>query len=161
MDLIEPVPGLVPVGRLDADSRGLLVLTTDGDLAHAVSHPRHGVTKRYLATLDRAISAEQLEQLTAGVDLEDGPARAIAARPSGSDSVVEVVMAEGRKREVRRLFAAIGYEVRDLVRVAVGPLELGALAEGEARPLRPAELSSLRVAAGLASPVHAAARRPR
>jgi 23S rRNA pseudouridine2605 synthase len=161
MDLIEPVPGLVPVGRLDADSRGLLVLTTDGDLAHAVSHPRHGVTKRYLATLDRAISAEQLEQLTAGVDLEDGPARAIAARPSGSDSIVEVVMAEGRKREVRRLFAAIGYEVRDLVRVAVGPLELGALAEGEARPLRPAELSSLRVAAGLAAPVRTAARRPR
>jgi 23S rRNA pseudouridine2605 synthase len=161
MDLIEPVPGLVPVGRLDADSRGLLVLTTDGDLAHAVSHPRHGVTKRYLATLDRAISAERLEQLTAGVDLEDGPARAIAARPSGSDSVVEVVMAEGRKRELRRLFAAIGYEVRDLVRVAVGPLELGALAEGEARPLRPAELSSLRVAAGLAAPVHTAARRPR
>lgn len=164
MDLIEPVPGLVPVGRLDADSRGLLVLTTDGDLAHAVSHPRHGVTKRYLATLDRAISAEQLEQLTAGVDLEDGPARAIAARPSGSDSaveVVEVVMAEGRKREVRRLFAAIGYEVRDLVRVAVGPLELGALAEGEARTLRPAELSSLRVAAGLAAPVRTTARRPR
>lgn len=161
MDLIEPVPGLVPVGRLDADSRGLLVLTTDGDLAHAVSHPRHGVTKRYLATLDHAISAEHLEQLTAGVDLEDGPARAIAARPSGSDSVVEVVMAEGRKREVRRLFAAIGYEVRDLVRVAVGPLELGALAEGDARALRPAELSSLRVAAGLAAPVRTAARRPR
>lgn len=159
MDLIEPVPGLVPVGRLDADSRGLLVLTTDGDLAHAVSHPRHGVTKRYLATLDRTISAEQLEQLTAGVELEDGPARAVAARPAGSDSVVEVVMAEGRKREVRRLFAAIGYEVRDLVRVAVGPLELGALAEGEARALRPAELSSLRVAAGLAGPVRAAARR--
>jgi 23S rRNA pseudouridine2605 synthase len=161
MDLIEPVPGLVPVGRLDADSRGLLVLTTDGDLAHAVSHPRHGVTKRYLATLDRAISADRLEQLTAGVDLEDGPARAIAARPSDSESVVEVVMAEGRKREVRRLFAAIGYEVRDLVRVAVGPLELGALAEGEARTLRPAELSSLRVAAGLTAPVRTAARRPR
>jgi 23S rRNA pseudouridine2605 synthase len=161
MDLIEPVPGLVPVGRLDADSRGLLVLTTDGDLAHAVSHPRHGVTKRYLATLDRAISAEQLEQLTAGVDLEDGVARAIAARPSGSDSVVEVVMAEGRKREVRRLFAAIGYEVRDLVRVAVGPLELGALPEGEARALRPAELSSLRAAAGLAAPAPGAARRQR
>jgi 23S rRNA pseudouridine2605 synthase len=161
MDLIEPVPGLVPVGRLDADSRGLLVLTTDGDLAHAVSHPRHGVTKRYLATLDRAISANELEQLTAGVDLEDGPARALAARPSGSDSVVEVVMTEGRKREVRRLFAAIGYEVRDLVRVAVGPLELGALADGEARTLGPAELSSLRVAAGLAAPVRTAARRPR
>jgi 23S rRNA pseudouridine2605 synthase len=153
MDLIEPVPGLVPVGRLDADSRGLLVLTTDGDLAHAVSHPRHGVTKRYLATLDRAISAEQLDQITAGVDLEDGPARAIAAKRAGSDSVVEVVMAEGRKREVRRLFAAVGLEVRDLVRVAVGPLELGALPEGEARALRPAELSSLRAAAGMRAPV--------
>jgi 23S rRNA pseudouridine2605 synthase len=159
MDLIEPVPGLVPVGRLDADSRGLLVLTTDGDLAHAVSHPRHGVTKRYLATLDRGISAEQLEQITAGVDLEDGPARAIAAKRAGPDSVVEVVMAEGRKREVRRLFAAVGLEVRDLVRVAVGPLELGALPEGEARALRPAELSSLRAAAGMRAPVRTAVRR--
>ena len=161
MDLLEPVPGLVPVGRLDADSRGLLVLTTDGDLAHAVSHPRHGVTKRYVATLDRAISADQLEQLTTGVDLEDGPARAVAARRSGSDSVVEVVMAEGRKREVRRLFAAVGIDVRDLVRIAVGPLELGALPEGEARALRPAELSSLRAAAGMTAPSRPAARRPR
>jgi 23S rRNA pseudouridine2605 synthase len=161
MDLIEPVPGLVPVGRLDADSRGLLVLTTDGDLAHAVSHPRHGVTKCYLATLDRGVSAEDLEQLTAGVELEDGPARALAAKRYGADSVVEVVMAEGRKREVRRLFAAIGFEVRDLVRIAVGPLELGELGEGEARALRPAELSSLRAAAGMAPPIRAAARRPR
>ena len=134
MDLIEPVPGLVPVGRLDADSRGLLVLTTDGDLAHAVSHPRHGVTKRYLATARPCRSPPTSSSSSRhGVDLEDGPARALAARPAGSDSVVEVVMAEGRKREVRRLFAAIGFEVRDLVRVAVGPLELGALAEGEAR----------------------------
>jgi 23S rRNA pseudouridine2605 synthase len=161
MDLIEPVPGLVPVGRLDADSRGLIVLTTDGDLAHAVSHPRHGVTKRYVATLDRAISKAQLEQLTIGVELEDGPARALGARRSGSDTVVEVIMAEGRKREVRRLFAALGLEVRDLVRVAVGPLELGELAEGDARALRRAELSSLRAAAGMPVPVRAAARRAR
>lgn len=158
MDLIEPVPGLVPVGRLDADSRGLLVLTTDGDLAHAVSHPRHGVTKRYLATLDRAVGEEQLAQIVAGVDLEDGPARALAARRAGSDSVVEVEMAEGRKREVRRLFAAIGIEVRDLVRTAVGPLQLGDLPEGEARPLRAGELSSLRAAAGLPAPSRASGR---
>ncbi|MFI5286450.1 MAG: pseudouridine synthase [Candidatus Dormibacteria bacterium] len=161
MDLIEPVPGLVPVGRLDADSRGLLVLTTDGDLAHAVSHPRHGVTKRYVATLDRAISAEQLEQLTTGVELEDGPARALTARRSGSEAVVEVVMTEGRKREVRRLFAAVGLEVRDLVRIAIGPLELGALPEGEARALRPGELSSLRAAAGMAVAARTASRRQR
>jgi 23S rRNA pseudouridine2605 synthase len=159
MDLIEPVPGLVPIGRLDADSRGLLVLTTDGDLAHAVSHPRHGVTKRYLATLDREISPDQLDQLMVGVELEDGPARAVSAKRSGSDSVVEVVMAEGRKREVRRLFAAIGLEVRDLVRIAVGPLELGALPEGEARALRPAELSSLRAAAGMQASGRSSARR--
>lgn len=152
MDLIEPVPGLVPVGRLDTDSRGLLVLTTDGDLAHAVSHPRHGVTKRYLATLDRPISPQELDRLVSGVDLDDGPARALSARRSGSNSVVEVVMGEGRKREVRRLFAAIGLEVRDLVRVGVGPLQLGPLPEGEARALDAGELSSLRRAAGLATP---------
>ena len=111
---------------------------------------------------DRALeilNQEQLEQITAGVDLEDGPARAIAAKRAGPDSVVEVVMAEGRKREVRRLFAAVGLEVRDLVRVAVGPLELGALPEGEARALRPAELSSLRAAAGMRAPVRTAVRR--
>ena len=152
MDLIEPVPGLVPVGRLDADSRGLLVMTTDGDLAHAVSHPRHGVTKRYVATLDAPVSAGQLAQIVAGVELEDGTARALSAKRGGSDSSVEVVMAEGRKREVRRLFAAVGLEVRDLVRIAVGPLLLGDLAEGAARELRPAELSSLRAAAGLPAP---------
>jgi 23S rRNA pseudouridine2605 synthase len=152
MDLIEPVPGLVPVGRLDADSRGLLVLTTDGDLAHAVSHPRHGVTKRYVATLDAPVSADQLAAIVEGVELEDGPARALSAKRAGSDEVVEVVMAEGRKREVRRIFAAVGLEVRDLVRIAVGPLLLGDLPEGETRELRPAELASLRAAAGLPAP---------
>ena len=149
MDLVESVPGLVPVGRLDVDSRGLLVLTTDGDLAHAVAHPRHGVTKRYVATLERAITPDQLDQVTSGIELEDGLARALSARRAGSDAVVEVVMAEGRKREVRRLFAAIGIEVRDLVRTAVGPLQLGDLAEGKTRRLGPAELASLRAAAGL------------
>ncbi len=162
MDLIEPVPGLVPVGRLDADSRGLLVMTTDGDLAHAVSHPRHGVTKRYVATLDAPVSAEQMAQIVAGVELEDGPARALAAKRAGSDTTIEVVMAEGRKREVRRLFAAVGLEVRDLVRIAVGPLLLGDLPEGAARELRPAELTSLRAAAGLPEPARApSAPRPR
>jgi len=161
MDLVEPIPGLVPVGRLDTDSRGLLVLTTDGDLAHGIAHPRRGVTKRYVATLDRAVTAEQLAQLVAGMNLEDGPARAVAAQRAGSDSVVEVVMAEGRKREVRRLFAALGLEVRDLVRTAVGPLQLGDLAEGTTRRLSAAELSSMRAAAGLAAPRRPRARPPR
>ncbi len=161
MDLVEPIPGLVPVGRLDTDSRGLLVLTTDGDLAHGIAHPRRGVTKRYVATLDRAVTAEQLAQLVAGMNLEDGPARAVAAQRAGSNSVVEVVMAEGRKREVRRLFAALGLEVRDLVRTAVGPLQLGDLAEGTTRRLSAAELSSMRAAAGLAAQRRPRARPPR
>ncbi len=125
MDLIEPVPGLVPVGRLDADSRGC---SCSPPMATSLTRSRTRATASPSDTsqLSTARSPpEQLDQLETGVELEDGPARAVSARRSGSDSVVEVVMAEGRKREVRRLFAAIGFEVRDLVRIAVGPLELG------------------------------------
>ncbi|HYA01157.1 MAG TPA: pseudouridine synthase [Candidatus Binatia bacterium] len=143
------VPGLVPVGRLDASSRGLLLLSSDGELVHRLTHPRYGVAKRYRVTLAEPASAAHLRLLTEGVDLEDGRARATSARRGSSPAQIELVMEEGRKREVRRLCAALGLEVIDLVRVAFGPLRLGDLEEGAWRWLTAAELRRLRASVGL------------
>jgi pseudouridine synthase len=154
MDLVTAVPGLVPVGRLDADSRGLLLLSTDGELVHRLTHPRHGVTKRYRLVVDREVAPDHLRRLVSGVHLEDGPARALAAHrgstPAGN--VVEVTMGEGRKREVRRLCAALGLHVTDLVRVAYGPVRLGRLQTARARPLTAAEERDLYACVGLVVP---------
>ncbi|MFN2569981.1 MAG: pseudouridine synthase [Candidatus Dormibacteria bacterium] len=142
MGLVEGIPGLVPVGRLDSDSRGLLLMTTDGELAHRVTHPRFGVTKRYLVEVAQHITPGHLLRLRRGVRLEDGPARALSARRV-SARLIDLQMGEGRKREVRRLCAAVGLDVVDLSRIAIGPLELGELAEGTARPLRAEEMAAL------------------
>jgi pseudouridine synthase len=151
---VTAVPGLVPVGRLDADSRGLLLLSTDGELVHRLTHPRHGVTKRYRLVVDREVAPDHLRRLVSGVHLEDGPARALAAHrgstPAGN--VVEVTMGEGRKREVRRLCAALGLHVTDLVRVAYGPVRLGRLQTARARPLTAAEERDLYACVGLVVP---------
>lgn len=154
MDLVTSVPGLVPVGRLDADSRGLLLLSTDGELVHRLTHPRHEVTKRYRLVLDRDVAPEHLHRLVAGVHLEDGPARAVAAHrgSTASASVIEVTMAEGRKREVRQLCSAVGLRVVDLLRVAFGPIVLGQLGEGETRALTPGEERDLYACVGLVVP---------
>ena len=146
--LVDALPGLVTVGRLDADSRGLLLLTTDGELAHRVAHPRFGLRKRYRVGVGSARS-EQLRRLIAGVLLDGRTARAIEVRRGSRPELIEVVMAEGRRREVRRLCAAVGLTVTDLVRVAVGPIALGRLAEGRARRLTDAEDLALRQAVGL------------
>jgi pseudouridine synthase len=155
LDLVDDSRGLYPIGRLDADSRGLLLVTTDGDLAHRIAHPRHGITKHYRATVTPRPSAQALRRITNGVELEDGTARALEAhvlQPTKLGDVVEVVMAEGRKREVRRLFAAAGLRVVDLVRTEVGPLHLGRLKEGTARPLSHAEEQQIYAAVGLTPP---------
>ena len=149
MDLVEPLPGLVPVGRLDADSRGLLLLTTDGDLAHRVSHPRYGVRKRYRVTLSSDVQDSHVERLLRGVKLSDGRARALAAQRGRKPRTLEITMGEGRRREVRRMCAAIGLDVVDLVRVAIGPVELGTLGEGASRRLSGGEETALRDAVAL------------
>ena len=149
MDLVPDVPGLVPVGRLDADSRGLLLMTNDGELAHRVAHPRYGIHKRYLVQLTAPATGAQLQRLVHGVGLEDGRARPVSVRPGGRPQELEVVMAEGRKREIRRMVAAVGLDVADLLRLAVGPLTLGRLAQGATRPLTAVELQRLREAVGL------------
>jgi 23S rRNA pseudouridine2605 synthase len=129
----------------------LLLLTSDGELAHRVAHPRHGLRKTYRVTPTTALTDDQVRAMIAGVVLDDGPAAAIDVRGVPGSSVVDVVMAEGRKRVVRRLFSAVGSGVVDLCRVAVGPIELGDLAEGESRALDDEEVVSLRRAAGDAS----------
>jgi 23S rRNA pseudouridine2605 synthase len=152
-ELVPVIPGLVPIGRLDSDSRGLLLLTSDGELAHRVAHPRHRVHKTYRVTATAALSDAQLEQLLDGLLLDDGPARALEVRRV-DPAVVEVVMGEGRKRLVRRLFNAVGAGVGDLCRTRIGPIELGHLREGMARTLDEAELGALREAAGATHPPH-------
>jgi pseudouridine synthase len=150
VDLVPEDPRVVPVGRLDRETEGLILLTNDGELANLLTHPRYGVEKRYLAEVD-LLPGNAVTRLQQGVELDDGPARAERARVvagSGRRRMVEVVMLEGRKREVRRLLEAVGAPVRRLVRTAIGPLRLTGLAPGEYRPLRPKEVRDLYRAAG-------------
>jgi 23S rRNA pseudouridine2605 synthase len=145
-EFIPAGPRVFPVGRLDRDSEGLLLLTNDGELANRLTHPRYGVEKEYLAEVEGAPSERALARLVKGVELDDGPARAVSARQVGATrgrGAVRVVMAEGRKREVRRMLAAVGLPVRRLVRVRMGPLRLGSLRPGEVRVLAPEEIRSL------------------
>lgn len=152
-DLLADVPAWVgPVGRLDRDTSGLLLLTNDTDLAERVTNPAFGLVKRYRATTRARIAEEELARLRAGVELDDGPTRPAEARlvgHRGPTSVVELAIHEGRKRQVRRMFSAVGRPLRELRRVAIGPLELGTLASGAWRPLTPRERTSLREAVGL------------
>jgi pseudouridine synthase len=147
--VIELVPSekrVYPVGRLDRDSEGLLIVTNDGELTEFVTHPRHEVTKTYLARVRGVPSPGNLRRLTEGVELEDGPARAIDCRlidDRGAEALVEVVMVEGRKREVRRMLAAIGHPVHRLVRTAIGPIKDRKLKPGAWRELDSEELRSL------------------
>jgi len=139
-------PRVFPVGRLDLNSEGLLLLTNDGDLANRLMHPSHGVEKEYLAEVEGEPTARQISRLRAGVDLDDGPARAVRARvvaASRGRGAVRVVMTEGRKREVRRLLAAVGLPVTRLVRLRVGPVTLDGMSPGDVRALDRAEIQAL------------------
>ena len=146
VDLVESAHRLYPVGRLDADSEGLIFVSNDGELTDRVTHPRYGITKRYLAEVTGVPNKSAIRALSTGVELEDGPARAESARVidtrSGS-SLVEVVMVEGRNREVRRMMDAVGHEVTRLVRTAIGPITDPTLKPGESRRLRPMEIQQL------------------
>ncbi len=139
-------PRVFPVGRLDRDSEGLLLLTNDGELANRLMHPRHGVEKEYLAEVEGTPTAKHMVKIREGVELDDGPARAKAARVVASargKGAIRLVMTEGRKREVRRLLHAVGLPVTRLVRLRVGSVRLGRLAPGEYRELSREELQAL------------------
>jgi pseudouridine synthase len=145
-------PRLVPVGRLDRESEGLVLMTNDGDLAHRLQHPKFGVHKEYLVEVLGEVPANVTRRLMQGLELDDGPARAIRARVSARSkrrSAITVVMGEGRKRELRRMFSVLGLRVERLVRVRFGPIRLGRLGPGEARPLDTEEVMELYRVTGL------------
>ncbi|WZO98905.1 pseudouridine synthase [Isosphaeraceae bacterium EP7] len=159
-----PVPDVYPVGRLDRDSEGLLLLTDDGPLAHRLTDPRYGHPRTYLAQVERVPTPEALEALQRGLELADGPTRPAGARlldepPLLPDRPVpvrfrknvptawiELILREGRNRQVRRMTAAVGFPTLRLVRAAIGPLTLDDLAPGQWRDLTDAEVAALRTA---------------
>jgi 23S rRNA pseudouridine2605 synthase len=145
VELVPAEPRVFPVGRLDAETQGLLLLTNDGDLTHRLTHPSFGVEKEYLAEVEGTPSRGALRRLREGVELEDGmtaPAQASLAPPN----LLTVVIHEGRNRQVRRMCDAIGHPVRRLVRVRIGPLIDRQLKPGEWRVLTDAEVRALETA---------------
>src|SRR4051812_1958386 len=145
-------PGLVHVGRLDQDTEGLLLLTNDGELAHRLAHPSYEVRKTYLAQVSGSVPRDLGRRLRAGVELEDGPVAVDSFRvvdTHAGQSVVEVVLHEGRKHIVRRLLAEVGLPVSRLTRTAIGPIELQRMRSGSIRRLTRQELGTLQELVGL------------
>jgi 23S rRNA pseudouridine2605 synthase len=154
IDLLPPnfKERVYPVGRLDAESRGLLLLTNDGELTNELTHPRYGVSKTYRAVVDGMMDAAELERLQEGIWLADprgkgfktGRSRIKIVKRAHEKSILEITIREGRNRQVRRMLASVGHKVRDLVRIKMGPLTLDKLNPGQFRPLSPKEVKMLR-----------------
>jgi 23S rRNA pseudouridine2605 synthase len=142
VELVASKRRLYPVGRLDADSTGLILLTNDGELANQLTHPRYGVERTYRVRLRRPVTESQVRRLRRGVELDDGPTAPARVREVSS-RVLELTIAEGRNRQVRRMVEAVGNQVVDLARIRFGPLALGSLPRGKARRLRPPEVTRL------------------
>jgi 23S rRNA pseudouridine2605 synthase len=146
-DLVRTERRLYPVGRLDADTTGLILLTDDGELANRLTHPRYEVDKAYRATVEpRQVGERALRALREGVDLEEGRTAPASVREL-EPGVLEIRIHEGHKRQVRRMIEAVGHRVTALERIAFGPLRLGDLGPGKVRRLTPAEVQRLRDAA--------------
>lgn len=143
-----------PVGRLDADVEGVLLLTNDGPLTHRLLHPRYALPRLYEAEVAGRVTEADLPRWRRGATLDDGPAVPLTVavvRSAAASSTMRLVFGEGRKHEVKRYCDALGHRVQRLRRIAFGPLQLGALPLGACRPLTPAELTALRAAATAAS----------
>ncbi len=151
MSLVKSRGRVYPIGRLDRNTTGVLLFTNDGEFAHRLMHPRFEIPKSYAVTTDRRVSPEHMEQLRAGVDLQGGRAASaeVVVIPGSGGKKLGVVIHEGRNRQVRRMFEALGYEVRGLDRVAYGPVTKEGLARGETRSLTRAELRTLERMAGI------------
>ena len=148
VELVPKEPRVVPVGRLDVDTTGALLLTNDGDLAHRLAHPRYGVPKVYEAQVEGAPSEGTLARLRSGIELEDGPTAPAGARLLGP-SRIELTLHEGRNRQVKRMCDAVGHRVRRLHRSRYAGLGLEGLARGESRELTRDEVAALRASVGL------------
>ena len=147
VQLVEGVPARIgPVGRLDADTTGALLLTNDGALAHRLAHPRYGVEKVYEVDVEGEPDETALRRLAEGVDLDDGRTAPATVRRL-APSKLELTLHEGRKHQVKRMCEAIGFPVNELTRIAFGPLRLDKLAPGRHRKLTPAEIDRLRSSA--------------
>jgi 23S rRNA pseudouridine2605 synthase len=144
--LVPAEPRVFPVGRLDADTEGMLLLTNDGELAHRLTHPSFGVDKEYLADVEGRPTRGALRRLREGIELEDGPTAPAKVSLVG-DRLLRITIHEGRKRQVRRMCEAVGLPVRRLVRVRIGPIADRRLAPGEWRALEPDEVRALERAA--------------
>jgi 23S rRNA pseudouridine2605 synthase len=151
VDLLPEAPRVYPVGRLDADTEGLLLLTNDGELAHRLTHPSFGVEKEYLAEVEGTPSRGALRRLREGVELEDGPTAPAKASLMG-EHTLRLTIHEGRNRQVRRMCAAVGHPVVRLVRVRIGPLADRRLAPGEWRTLTQREVRDLERAVATTRP---------
>lgn len=148
VELVPSDPRVVPVGRLDVDTTGALLLTNDGDLAHRLAHPRYGVPKVYVAEVEGLPSADSLARLRGGIELDDGPTAPAGVRLAGP-SRIELTLHEGRNRQVKRMCVAIGHPVRRLNRSGYAGLGLRGLARGEWRELTREEVAALRRGVGL------------
>jgi 23S rRNA pseudouridine2605 synthase len=154
VELVHSPRRLYPVGRLDIDSEGLVLVTDDGELTFRLTHARFGVEKEYhvVVTCPFPLDEQVVQQLRRGVTLEDGPARAVRAslmRATPGGGALRIVLTEGRQRQVRRMLDAVGCSVESLQRVRIGPLLLGDLHPGQHRDLRAREVEALRAAVGL------------
>ena len=153
MDILGKIPERVyPVGRLDKDSEGLLLLTNDGTLTHRLLHPSHKISKTYHVTIKGKPSKTELDLLRRGVEVEKQmtlPCEIRVLGMSRRSTVLEIVLKEGRKRQIRMMLNTVGHEVIKLIRIKMGPLELGKLPSGKYRPLTDYEVESLKKAAGL------------
>jgi 23S rRNA pseudouridine2605 synthase len=142
VELVDSAARLYPVGRLDADSSGLILLTNDGELANRLTHPRYGVPRTYRVRLRRRASDRDLRRLREGVELDDGPTAPARVRRLGPREI-EITIREGRNRQVRRMAEAVDNQVDELTRVGFGPLRLGRLREGGVRRVSEADLERL------------------
>ena len=151
MDLVPGQKGLFPVGRLDKDTTGLLILTNDGELSHRLMHPSHEIEKLYEVTIPGAVKRSDIKRIEGGVDIGDSKVsclKIVNVKDHGKETVIKVKMHEGRKRQVRRTFEALGYKIKQLKRVSYAGLGLD-IEEGSCRPLQENEISWLKKTTGL------------